>query len=66
MESSQKWDFPIFKDFISNGEIEGLPGPKKKNKKLKLAPDLKSKKNIFYWLYIIPLLAKSSDKMPTF
>ena len=33
MESSQKWDLPIFKAFISNVEINGLPGPKKKNKK---------------------------------
>ena len=33
MESSEKLDFPIFKAIISNGEIEGLPVPKKKNKK---------------------------------
>ena len=53
MESSQKWDLPIFKAFIYSGEIEGHPGPKKKNKKYKLAPDPKRRKNIFFIGYIL-------------
>ena len=76
MESSQKWDFPIFKAFISNGEIEGLPGPKKKNKKLKLAPDPKRKMNFFlFFINYIPFgekfqqnahFLKLSSDMPLF
>ena len=65
MESSQKRDFPIFKAIISNGEIEGLPGPKKKNKKYKLAPDPKRKKNIFFIGYMLyPFWPKVPGKFP--
>ena len=67
MESSQKWDLPIFKAFIYNGEIEGHPGPKKKNKKYKLAPDPKRRKNIFFIGYILyPFWPKVPAKCPLF
>ena len=52
MESLQKWDFPIFKAFISNGEIKGFLGPQKKKYKIKLAPFAKRKKNIFFIGYV--------------
>ena len=66
VESSQKWDFPIFKAIISNVEIKGLLGPKKKkNKKLKIAPDPKRKMNIFFIGYILyPFRWKIPAKCP--
>ena len=65
MESTQKLDFPIFKAFISNVEIKGLPGAKKKN--IKNGPWPKGKKENFFLLVIYyTIFGEKSNKMPTF
>ena len=53
MESSQKLDFPIFEAFLSNVEIKGLPGPKKKIKNKIWPLTQREKRKFFYWLYIL-------------